>query len=218
MFILFLRVLNLKSGVWSPKDLRKKLPEVLDLEQSLVMSLNGPVIRMASHVGFPWLEKELKSIVPRLKTPLAEYPAQLLGSIGLSLKEIYSIYERYIFSECFDAPKKRTSKSVISVLSDPSKGTVRRRLGPFFKNLKYFGKTGTSNKGQDNWYLFYTGEELGVIWVGNEGKITKEDIKLYGGSTSFVLFQDFFRSRGRSFSEFNWRIERPQLKIGFKAN
>jgi len=76
-------------------------------------------------------------------------------------------------------------------------------LGPFFKNLRYFGKTGTSNNGQDNWYLFYTGDELGVIWVGNEGVRTNQDLSLYGSTTSYHLFQEFYRSRGRGFSEFN---------------
>ena len=195
--------LSLKSGVWSPKDFHKNLPGVLSLEESLLKSLNGPVIRMASQVGFSWLENELKSIIPRLKTPLKEFPAQLLGAVELSVKEIYSIYEKFILDECLGKMNTGTSKNSISALSNPNKGTVRRKLGPFFKNLRYFGKTGTSNKGQDNWYLFYTGDELGVIWVGNEGARSQKDLNLYGSSTSFELFKEFYRSRGRGFSEFN---------------
>ena len=195
--------LLLKSGAWSPKDSHEDLPGVLNLEQSLLMSLNGPVIRMASQVGFSWLESELKSIIPRLRAPLAEFPAQLLGSVELSLKEVYSIYEKFILDECLVKIHGVFSKSVVSALSYPNKGTVRRNLGPFFKNLRYFGKTGTSNKGQDNWYLFYTGDELGVIWVGNEGARTQKDLNLYGSTTSFSLFKEFYRSRGKGFSEFN---------------
>ena len=195
--------LDLKSGFWSPKDSHKNLPGVLDLEQSLLMSLNNPVIRMASKVGFPWLENELKTMMPRLRTPLAEFPAQLLGSVELSLKEIYSIYEQFIIDECLGKINNGFSKSIVSVLSNPNRGTVRKRLEPFFRDLRYFGKTGTSNKGQDNWYLFYTGDELGVIWVGNEGARTEKDLNLYGSTTSFVLFQEFYGFRGKGFSEFN---------------
>ena len=195
--------LLLKSGAWSPKDSHKDLPGILSLEQTLLMSLNGPVIRMASQVGFSWLERELTSIIPRLRTPLAEFPAQLLGSVELSLKEIYSIYEKFILDECLVKINGVTSKSIVSALSYPNRGTVRRKLGPFFKNLRYFGKTGTSNKGQDNWYLFYTGDELGVIWVGNEGARTQKDLNLYGSTTSFSLFKEFYSSRGKGFSEFN---------------
>ncbi len=195
--------LNLKSGLWSPKDSHKGLSVILDLEQSLLMSLNSPVIRMASEVGFSWLESELVNIIPRLRTPLEEFPAQLLGSVELSLKEIYSIYEKFIIDECLGRIGSGNSKSVVSVLSNPNRGTIRKRLGPFFKNLRYFGKTGTSNNGQDNWYLFYTGDELGVIWVGNEGVRTNQDLSLYGSTTSYHLFQEFYRSRGRGFSEFN---------------
>ncbi|MEE2742407.1 MAG: transglycosylase domain-containing protein, partial [Bdellovibrionota bacterium] len=192
--------LNLKSGFWAPREAHKRLPKKVSLGEALVKSFNRPVVRIASEVGFDNIEKKLRNFVPRLKSPLKEYPSQLLGSVDLSLREVYEIYKKFIREDCLYRKSKRLP-SIIEHLSNPQNSTVRRVVGPFLKLMKYFGKTGTSNNGQDNWYVFFTGKELGVLWVGLEGKRKGQDLRLFGSTTSFKLFQDFYRERGKSFSE-----------------
>ena len=194
--------LSLKSGLWVPREANKRFPKKVSLKEAMVKSFNRPVVRIASEIGFDNIEKKLRGFVPRLKGPLKEYPSQLLGSIDLSLREIYEIYKKFIKEDCLFRENK-SFPSVIEHLSDPRVGTVRNGVGPFLKLMKYFGKTGTSNNGQDNWYVFFTGKELGVIWVGLEGKRKGKDLRLFGSTTSFRLFQGFYRERGRSFSELN---------------
>jgi penicillin-binding protein 1B len=200
--------LNLKSGFWSPRESHKNLPSQATLGESLAKSFNRPVIRIANQIGFDHLEGKIEKFIPGLKKPLKEYPAQLLGSKGLSLREIYDIYKEFIAKDCFsknalEGGHDNEIPSIIDYLSNPLLGTVRKSVGPFLKNMRYFGKTGTSNNGHDNWYIFFTGKDLGVIWVGLEGRRERKDLNLYGSTTSFRLFQRFYRERGKSFSELN---------------
>ena len=71
----------------------------------------------------------------------------------------------------------------------------------FLKQLNFFGKTGTSNKALDNWYIFYDGRYLGAIWVGLETNRAESHLYLSGSSTAFVVFQNFYTSRGLRMQE-----------------
>ncbi|MBL6989018.1 MAG: transglycosylase domain-containing protein [Bacteriovoracaceae bacterium] len=191
-------VLKLKSGSWSPREAHAiKEPEVT-LFEALMKSYNRPVIRLAQDIGFDVLERELQDLIPDLKVPLSEYPAQLLGALELSVMDLHELYAKLINREC---SKEDFEQSILNLLSDPSKTTIRKIVGSQLKNLKFFGKTGTSNNGYDNWFVFYDGSLLGVIWVGYEGVKGKQSFELYGGSTAFLILQHFFLGRGQTFSE-----------------
>lgn len=196
--------LNLKSGKWEPRESHKNLPSEVTLAEALHHSYNRPVIRLANDIGFDKIEKELLTYIPNLKTPLAEYPAQLLGAIELSLKEIYDVYEKFIHLECqnlnyLDGPEN----SLLALLSDPKQTTLHRVIGKEMGEHRFFGKTGTSNKGQDNLFVFFDGNLLGAIWTGLEGERSGDDLHLAGATTSFRIYQRFVRDRGKRVSELN---------------
>jgi len=189
--------LELKSGPWSPTEAHKLENTEVTLLMALQKSLNIPLIRLASDLGFDTIEAPLKNFFPSLKSPLGEFPSQLLGSIELSLEEVYGLYKKFIENEC----GQEEEQNILFMLSDPKLTTVSKSVGKYFSNLSFFGKTGTSNNGLDNWYIFFDGKSLGVIWVGLEGVRTDESLSIYGGTTAFQLFQGLFRDRGKRFNE-----------------
>lgn len=215
--------LELKSGKWSPRESHGGIPEKVTLSEALATSLNRPVIRLAQEMGFDNLEQKLKGHIPNLLTPLGQYPAQLLGAMELSVEELYRLYEDFVLKECRLFQEKEALESqlpplppgetrestpgfdsVLELLSDPTITTVRKAVGQHMKNMRFFGKTGTSNNGYDSWFVFYEGRRLGVIWVGLEGSRKKNnEIRLYGSNTSFKIFEEFYRDRGQRFSEFS---------------
>ena len=138
------------------------------------------------------IEKDLLSILPSLKLPMSEYPAQLLGSIEMSVNDLILIYQKFIKDACTG---NKNNLAIINLLSDPSKTTIRNQVD-YFKNHKFFGKTGTSNKGFDNWYIYFDGNELIVIWVGLERRIEKK-LNMYGSTTSFWILKNYLRHRGK---------------------
>jgi len=184
--------LKLKSGPWSPSEAHESEQPEITLEEALLKSYNRPLIRVAGEIGMKVIEKDLLPMMPSLKLPMLEYPAQLLGSIELSVNDLLLIYQKFINDACRE---NKNNLAIINVLSDPLKTTIRNQVD-YFKNHRFFGKTGTSNKGVDNWYIYFDGNELIVIWVGIEKRIEKK-LNLYGSTTSFQILKNYLRHRGK---------------------
>jgi len=197
--------LKLISGNWSPREAHDGLPKEVTLSTALAKSYNRPVIRLAEKIGFDVLEKELEDVIPRLQKPLSEYPAQLLGAVELSLSELHEIYRKFISKECAKGLDEK-NPNVLYLLSDPKQTTVRLAVGSVIGKQRFFGKTGTSNKGFDNWFLYFDGVRLGVVWVGLEGSRDVKQFKLYGSNTSFKIFELYARDSGRRFGELNCEL------------
>lgn len=190
--------LNLKSGAWSPRESHDSLTEKVTYEEALIESLNRPVVRAVQEYGFDKFEEILKIKIPHLKTPLSEYPAQLLGAVELSLAELAAIYGDFLNKACLRFGGSR----VIKALSDPKKTTIRFRVGEKLGQMRFFGKTGTSNNGFDSWFVGFDGREVLATWVGLEGPRDKEkEFKLYGSNSAFVIYRNFYRYRGKLFNE-----------------
>lgn len=190
--------LKLLSGEWSPKESDKNIPDRLSLKDALVKSLNAPVVRLVRDFGFENFEKQLSKVIPRLKKPLSEYPSQLLGASELSLNEFSDIYVNFLKRACFE----KIGISVLDALSDPTTTTIRGRVGKLMGKMRFFGKTGTSNFGFDNWFVGFDGRELMIIWVGIESGRNKErDLKIYGSNSAFLVYRDYYLNRGKRFNE-----------------
>jgi penicillin-binding protein 1B len=197
----------LKSGKWSPKEAHTDLPENVTVKEALFNSYNRPVITLAQLVGFKIVEKELKRYLPELMTPLEEYPAQLIGSLELSLNRVYELYTAFLHDECKkNLQNMDENNSSLFLLASPDKTTIKNVVTDNMSQLKFFGKTGTTNNGYNNWFVFYDGHYLGVIWVGFEGRQKGQEYRLFGSTTAFKIFQSFFSDRGKRFNELSCDI------------
>lgn len=188
--------LKLKSGNWSPAESHQVDEAYLSFSEALRQSLNRPLIRMAQEVGFEELETELNKLIPNLKSPLAQYPAQLLGAVELSVSELAQSYQDFFDKEC--SPE---GSGVINVLDDPKQTTIKRVVGKVMSQMRFFGKTGTTNGGRDNWFVFFDGKVISVIWVGQETARDGEGLPLYGSSTSFKILETYLLYRGKLFND-----------------
>lgn len=200
--------LSLKSGLWSPKEAHVIKESEVTLTDALLKSYNRPVIRLASEIGFEKIEVPLKEMMPKLKTPLAEFPSQLLGSIELSMYDLKDSYVKFIQAECnkIRAGTRPELESVLYVLSDPNFTTVENSIDEIMQKLKFFGKTGTTNNGYDNWYVAFDGKNLTLVWVGYEGERKTKSLGLYGATTAFNVFQNYYRDRGKRFNQFGCEL------------
>lgn len=192
--------LKLLSGDWAPREISKNLPQEVTIKEALQRSLNRPLIHLAVEVGFEKLESVLDARIPRLKKPLAEFPAQLLGAAELSVEEILNLYEGFVIREC---QSQDIEPGVLYWLSDPRQTTLARALDPRLVGVHYFGKTGTSNDGWDTMFVYFDGDHLGVIWVGQEGSRDQENpLRLFGSNTAYKVFENYVLNRGKRFREF----------------
>lgn len=192
--------LDLLSGPWSPREVSRNLPAEVSLEESLQRSLNRPTIRIAQEVGFGPLEEKLKERFPGLLTPLAEYPAQLLGALELSIEELSQSFGGLIQEAC---ELHELTEPPLVWLTDPRRTTLRGVIDPNLEGVRYFGKTGTSNEGWDTVFIAFDGERISTIWVGQEGRRDGENlIRLFGSTTAYRVYQNGILWRGRRFAEF----------------
>ncbi|MEE2671208.1 MAG: transglycosylase domain-containing protein [Bdellovibrionota bacterium] len=195
--------LNLKSGSWTPKDYSKAKVDKISLKEALQKSKNIPLVRVAAELGFDNLENILSERIPRLKTPLAEYPAQLLGALELSIEEVFTSYQKFLTNKCDEmlANDQEFEKSLLYYMSRASETTIANLVRPPLSHALVFGKTGTSNNGLDNWFFAFDGRQIYVFWYGVESERDKANLRLTGGSSSFRIFQDFINYRGKQVSE-----------------
>lgn len=195
--------LNLKSGPWSPKDYSQAKKNEILLKHALQKSKNIPLIRIASEIGFEKLEPVLKERIERLKTPLGEYPAQLLGAIELSMEEVFKIYLKFIQDKCGEIKEKKIplEETILYYMSVAGETTISRLAKPPLKYAYIFGKTGTTNNGLDNWYFAFDGSQIYAIWFGVESKRDEYNLRISGATTSFLIFQDFINHRGKQTAE-----------------
>jgi penicillin-binding protein 1B len=192
--------MKLLSGEWSPREVSRTLPETISVKESLQRSLNRPMIRIVQEVGFEQMEKNLLKWVPGLKLPLAEFPAQLLGAVELTMSELATMYAQIIADQCRE---KELEDGVLGWLSDPTQTTLRGVVDANLRGVRYFGKTGTSNEGWDTTFIAFDGDRITVIWVGHEGPREGENpIRLFGSTTAYRVYQNSIMWRGQRFEEF----------------
>ena len=191
--------LKLKSGSWSPRELARDLPPTVSMTEALQRSLNRPLVHLAQEMGWKELGEKLGNRIPRFLKPLAEYPSQLLGAMELTMPEILDLYRDFISVEC---SRPDWSDGPMGWLMDPTQTTLRRVIRPELEGIEFFSKTGTSNDGLDNLFLFYDGRWLGVIWFGVDG--SREGLSgtnFFGSTTAFAIYQSFIMQRGKRFTE-----------------
>lgn len=195
--------LNLKSGKWTPRDSRKFEGQDITLLQALQLSKNRPLIRTAQEIGFNVIENDLKGYVKNLMTPLSEFPAQLLGAVELSLAEVGQIYQKFTKDTCaeIDAGKIEFENTIFYHMANAEKTTIRGYANDLIANTLIFGKTGTTNNGNDNWYIASDGHLVTIIWTGIETREQGEKTALSGASSSFKIYQNFIVNRGKRLSE-----------------
>lgn len=189
--------LSLLSGDWTPNDHYEETASVT-LSFALLKSLNIPYLRAVEKFGFKEMEKFLGKRLNSLKKPLSEYPSQLLGSIELSVNSVLELYQDFFKDKC----SNEGTQTVIDILSSPELSTTSswvKELG----QSKFFGKTGTSNNGYDNWYVFYDYRDLYVVWIGHVGNRDVGRFALSGAGVAFEVLRKFLTSRAKNIGQNN---------------
>ncbi|RYY59463.1 MAG: penicillin-binding protein [Chitinophagaceae bacterium] len=156
-----------------------------------------------------------------IPTKIEAYPSIALGAVDLSLFEMmwgYSVFAGRGFStrpvfitriedrngniiKRFDlgANRKEAVSEVTSYnMTRMMQGTVdrgtaaglRARLGA----AEMGGKTGTTNDNADAWFMGYSPQLLGGVWIGCDDRFIRIENGLgYGGQAAMPIWENFFR-------------------------
>jgi len=187
-----LRVANPGGGPWRPHNYDNREHGIVPLHVALANSFNLATVRLGLGVGVAHTVKTLRNL--GADRTLELFPATLLGAASLTPMEVTQMYQT-LASDGFVTPL-RAIQSVLSLdgkllqrygLSvrqtvDPAavflvntilqeavrEGTGRAVYAYLPRTYKVAGKTGTTNDLRDSWFAGFTGDYLGVVWMGRD--------------------------------------------------
>lgn len=207
------------NGQLVPATTRTCSGRTMTMANALAWSKNCATAYIMKQVG----AKEFADFISRLNIPtkVEAYPSIALGSCELSLFEMmwgYSIFagrgfstKPYFISRIEDRNgnvikrfdysanrKEAISEITAYKMARMMQGTVdkgtaaglRSRLGA----AEMAGKTGTTNDNSDAWFMGYTPQLLGGVWVGCDDRfIRNEGSGGFGGAAARPIWENFFK-------------------------
>lgn len=186
------RIKNPGSAAWTPKNYDNRQHGEVLLHKALAHSYNLATVRLGMELGVVHTAKTLRKLgVERSVQPV---PALLLGTAALTPFEVAQMYQT-LASEGFITPLRAIQAVVsqegrtlqrygLSVKQslDPSavylvdtvlkevlrEGTAKPAYAYLPADMEAAGKTGTTNDLRDSWFAGFTGDYLGVVWIGRD--------------------------------------------------
>ncbi|MGF1724678.1 penicillin-binding protein 1B [Photobacterium nomapromontoriensis] len=201
---------------WSPRNYDRKYRGEVPLYLALAKSYNVPTVNLGMAVG---LDKVIDTMgrlgINRDEVP--ELPSMLLGAFTLTPVEVTQMYQTIANdgnrSELTALGAVVDSKGNILYqhlpVSTPAvspqaawltmygmqrvvtEGTARY-LNAELPSSRLAGKTGTSDKGRDSWYVGVDGREVVTIWMGRDDN---KAVKLTGAAGPLRLYANYIEHR-----------------------
>lgn len=199
--------------IWSPENFDKQSHGEVPLIHALANSYNQATARLALDIGV----NRIVSVMQRLgvERNLPAVPSLALGAVDLSPFEVAEMYQT-IATEGFGTPL-RAVRSVLTGEGEPLQryelevqqrfdpadiyalvygmqevvrsGTARSINSSLSPDLNLAGKTGTSNDQRDSWFAGFSGNYLGVVWMGRDDN---EKTPLTGASGALRVWNQAF--------------------------
>ncbi len=181
---------SLGAPDWEPTNYDKMFHGMVPLRTALAHSYNAATARLGTELG---IEKVLAT-VKRLgvERPLKPFASTLLGAAEMSPLEVAQMYQT-IASGGFRTPLRAIREVTtqdgrplrryplaveqafppepVYLITAAMQGIVREGTAQSLKNWlppesAVAGKTGTTDEQRDAWFAGFTGDRLGIVWIG----------------------------------------------------
>ena len=212
------------DGVWTPQNYDKKYHGTVTLRTALEKSLNVATVRLADELGIHRVIETAQAM--GIRSPLKAVPSLALGTSEVSALELATAYAtigngglrveplaiKEVVSENGHVLERRTFEMTPVLTPQQAfllthllvgvveRGTARgvHRMG-FSRPVA--GKTGTTNAYKDSWFVGFTPNLLGLVWVGfdNNPADEFEDVsmdqgfQMTGASAALPIWTDFMK-------------------------
>ena len=202
---------------WQPKNFSGRNYGKVSLSQALVYSYNIPVIKLMQQIGVKPVMR--KASLSGISSDLPSDLSLALGAADVSLLEMSSAYQPFICQGQFTEPRfidrvtdaqgkvlyqsrpntrkvmnSNASVQVKTLLAQViSEGTGKKAQGVAGRSG---GKTGTSDKNRDAWFIGYNNNLITGVWVGNDKNQSLGEGE-NGGSTAAPIWKNFLLRAGK---------------------
>ena len=178
--------------IWSPRNYERESHGRVPLYQALGYSYNQATARLGMQLGLASVSQTIQRL--GYNGTVQEVPSLLLGSLAMSPVEVATMFHT-IAAEGFYTPL-RTISAVYTADNQPLKqypfsteqrfspkvmyllqyalqvvmkeGTGKSAYRRIDDNIALAGKTGTTNDQRDSWFSGFSGDYVGVVWVGRD--------------------------------------------------
>lgn len=177
---------------WQPRNFSREAHGEVPLYQALSKSYNQATARLGTDLGVEDVVDTLRRL--GLEEEIPPLPSLLLGAADLSPLQVSKLYQTIasegIFTEqrailsVLDArgqalkryplvSETRFDADVMHLLQFALQTTMREGTGRSAYRIldeqwQVAGKTGTTNDQRDSWFAGYSGDHLGVVWIGRD--------------------------------------------------
>ncbi|HSJ26125.1 MAG TPA: PBP1A family penicillin-binding protein [Longimicrobiales bacterium] len=185
-----LRMQLSRNDVWEPSNYDGTYEGDVSLRHALVRSRNIPTVRLASAVGIEDVARTAQQA--GVAAPMDVTPALSLGTVAMSPLQLATAYTTFatlgrtaeprfvVRVEDEDGrvlwqPQRRPARqgldpAVAYIVTDILRDAVDYGTGTGVRSAGFrapaAGKTGTTNNATDAWFVGYTPDVVGAVWIG----------------------------------------------------
>jgi penicillin-binding protein 1B len=202
---------------WEPANYDKKFHGAVPLRVALAQSYNAAAARLGTELGIERVIATVKKLGVEREMP--PYAATLLGAVDLSPLEVAQMYQT-IASGGFRTPLKAIREVLTQdgiplrryplaveqafapepmyLLAAAMQDIVREGTAQAMKNwlppeTAAAGKTGTTDEQRDAWFAGFTGDRMGVVWIGYDDN---RAARLSGSAAALPIWGELMASLG----------------------
>lgn len=196
-------------GDWRPRNFKGRYYGAVTLREALARSLNAPAVRLAEQVG----RRKVVIAARRLgiASPMPSGPSVSLGAGAATLLEVTVAYAAFAAGGAHTPPYGvveirsrdgaidfRPAISRTQAISPAVAAKMNHMLAAVMTmgsgrsarlDREAAGKTGTSQRGRDAWFIGYTADLVAGVWVGHDDNRPIDD--LTGGGLPARIWHAF---------------------------
>ncbi len=202
---------------WTPQNYDRKFHGPVPLHVALANSYNVATVRLALDLGIAPLAGDFQRYGLEQRPPA--YPSLALGALELAPIQVASLYQ-ILSSGGFRMPLRAIREVVaadgtplqryslkVENVADPgavflttkalqevvTRGTGQSLTSKVPESWHMAGKTGTTDGARDSWFAAYSGNVLGVVWLGRDDN---QPAGLSGAGGALRIFGDAVKTLG----------------------
>ncbi|WP_251358273.1 penicillin-binding protein 1B [Kangiella sp. TOML190] len=209
---------------WQPKNYDNKFHGNVTLFEAMTRSYNIPIIKLGQQVGLDTVADFIEQAGAKDVRALDALPLGVLELSPLELTELYQtiasgglkirpsaieavtnnkgqLLERYpINAEMVmsDIHNYLIKANLMEVAKTGTAKQLKQRI-PW---TQFAGKTGTTNDLKDSWFVGFSEQHLGVVWVGRDDN---QSANISGSTAALPVFVDIFEG-----------VNTESLKLGYQ--
>lgn len=208
-----LRIQGPDGEIWQPRNYDRESHGAVFLRTALAQSYNLATVRLGMALGLNEVSRLLDEL--GASRPVKAYPSLLLGAAALTPLEVTQVYQTLAAGGFYsplraihgvtDAGGKALQRYPLTVdrVAPPGpvyllnrvlqevvvNGTGRSLRSLTGAHLQVAGKTGTTDDLRDSWFAGFTGDKVGVVWVGRDDN---EPASLTGATGAMRVWGEIF--------------------------